>query len=130
MLQILLNKKSFSINFLKFIKKLFKRNLIDSIKDIKYNRLKDYVSGQYKISLEEILNRIGDCLSFSESKDDFIIYLDENQKINNIKISELVSLIDYGNIKVKGTLLIRDSFNYFHNNMFILYSYYLMVKDK
>ena len=55
-------------------------------------------------------------LNVKKIKDNYIIDIDNNAKIGDYTYKQLIKLIDYGNLEVKGTKAVESAFDYINNH--------------
>ena len=103
-------KSSRGNKFIKrFLPELFISRLYSKSKNKQYKRIFDYISNNYKISKKDIFETLKNNLIFSNYGDNIVITSNDNVRLNkDIRLSAILSLIDYGNLEVKGTNLIND----------------------
>ena len=93
----------------RFLPELFISRLYSKSNNRQYKRIFDYISTNYKISKKDIFESLKNNLIFSNYGANVIITSNDNIRLNrDIRLSAILSLIDYGNLEIKGTNLIND----------------------
>lgn len=111
--------------------------LIEKIKrDILYNISRDklvpydiYINKNYKfkkvrLSIEFIKKALNNLKIIHLDTDGYIIELDKTQRIDNVKVEEIVKLINYGNIGLSPYPFLLDEFKLMNDNIETYYYSY------
>lgn len=118
----------------KFIKynlpKLASKLLIEKLSTKSLDNIFVYIKNNYNISKKVIFRNIVDSIRVSKyyNSNSFVLYIDSNVMIKNIKLESLLDLITYGNSSIKGSNVILDTLEYIKNNLPTFYQYYIMKK--
>lgn len=125
-------KSSRGNNFIRrFLPELFISRLYSKSKNKQYKRIFDYISNNYKISKKDIFETLKNNLIFSNYGANIVITSNDNIRLNkDIRLSAILSLIDYGNLEVKGTNLINDIIDWLNNKIDHVYILYLATQKK
>lgn len=117
----------------------------DFINSFLRNKIKIYIGSMWgQDKLENIDNFLYNTLGINYSAYDILMYAIDNAEIlvdthtfkldteivdeykdTGYRIKDLLNLIEYGNLEVKGTKALSKSFNYIRNNLIILYKIYI-----
>ena len=101
------------------IKKQFKGN----INKLRHDKLKlimeEYILDKYDISFNDILTNLINFISVHEVNGKYIISIDNIRNFPEVdeKFSTITSLIDNGNLEVKGLHLLDSAMRYIQNNI-------------
>lgn len=121
------SKKIASYDFLKNnIKSVFKIPLNNYLNTLYIKNINDYLKKNYNLTLNDIYKLILKNLYISEQKDKNIIFIEDNIKIKDYRLKEILSLIEYGNREVKGIRLLSRVFDYLKRNLYYIHMYYVL----
>lgn len=121
------SKKIASYDFLQNnIKSVFKIPLNNYLNTLYIKNINDYLKKNYNLTLNDIYKLILKNLYISEQKDKNIIFIEDNIKIKDYRLKEILSLIEYGNREVKGIRLLSRVFDYLKRNLYYIHMYYVL----
>lgn len=116
-----------SYNFLKrYINVIF----YDILKEIVYTKklinsnIDSFLKINYNISLNQFISILSNNVKVTKTKNLSIIFIEDNVKIGNHRLKDIISLVNYGNRTIKGYLLINDAMSYLKRNLYYLPFYY------
>ena len=126
MIYLKISKNITSYEFLKkHTKSIFSEILNHFIKEKRFelNNFDNYFKDNYNLSLYQFFDKLENSINIQETKNKNIILINGNEKIKDTRLEELISIIDYGNTKIKGCGLIREVVNYLKENLETLVIY-------
>ena len=116
-------------------------------KDFVYNYLRDFLKGLVKSDVKKLTklnfylyNTLGigedaysilkyciDCVYTSLEPNNYVLDFDSRIRYKNTKytVGQLLNLIEYGNLEIKGTHTLTKNLNYIKNNIEYIYNLYL-----
>ena len=78
-----------------------------------------------KTNFQEIINRAIDTLKIIINDDWCTINIDYSQVLSGRRLQDLINLIEYGNLEIKGYPILKEAFRYIELNEEELYSEYI-----
>lgn len=125
-MELIIDRTKFkSDNFVyKYIPLVLKQLILSEYKHKKDMPIFSYITKNYGLSMSDITAVILDSLIFKEYQGKTIIKINGDYKIKNIKLLQLLKLIDYGNLDVAGVKLFKSSESYIKNNLKELFAFY------
>lgn len=126
------NKRNLSDKFTNVLFCVFQKLIKEDLNKYKSNKIFEYISTNYNISLNDIYNVITK-IKFSKSKCNSLnyIYLDSNIKIkDNVYLDTIIDLIDYGTISIKGLHIFDKNIDYIKSNINSLRQIYILKGGK
>ena len=128
----------FNDDFVEWLLEHIRYKLLSYIKPRKLQRLKQHIinDNPFELSLKE-LNALNidsvliygiKHLRYKEVKSHYIFYIDANlivKNTNNLKVSTLCKLINYGDLKVRGYPIFSNTFKFVAANVTRYYAQYI-----
>lgn len=87
--------------------------------------MNDYLLDEYKITVKDILDEIKGNILVSKSGDKYNVFVDNNIKMGELFVDNLMRLVDNGNMEIKGLHLFDTAFKYVEKRIDIFYNYYM-----
>lgn len=78
-----------------------------------------------KTNFQEIINKAIDTLKIIINDDWCTINIDYSQVLSGRRLQDLINLIEYGNLEIKGYPILKEAFRYIELNEEELYSEYI-----
>lgn len=78
-----------------------------------------------KTNFQEIINRAIDTLKIIINDDWCTINIDYSQVLSGRRLQDLINLIEYGNLEIKGYPILKEAFRYIELNEEELYNEYI-----
>lgn len=98
-----------------------------------YIKLNDYISQIFNVDIDcyDILKYALTHLHLNkESNNEYVMTINSLEEISGIKVLQLCSLINYGNLEVKGTAIINKVFNAVERELASIELSYYLVKGR
>ena len=112
-----------------YLPKVITNMLYNKIARYKDSKMNSYLSDNYDMQIVELLPILCD-IKIEKYRYGYIMQINTNRsKINSkYSVAEILHLIDYGNIEVKGLHIINNIFEYIRNNLNMLYRLYMFTQ--
>lgn len=122
----LIIKNVYERNFLTdFLPNIVKKIFLGELNLSKYSLIFNYIEANYNIKKYKIIENIVDNIKIAKTPELVTIYIDNN--IKNISyFDNLLNLIDYGNLDIRGTYALTKSFNYIRSNIDTIYKFFIL----
>lgn len=113
---ILKNTSNSFTNYLinNYIKNITKSSLYNLDNKKYYDK---YLIKTYNISLNELITSFYNNIKVIKDHEDYILFLDSNINIKNVKLITLVDLLNYGNQDIKGLNFFNNIFSFIQKNI-------------
>lgn len=115
--KIILNNTNNSFtNYLinNYIKNITKSSLYNLDNKKYYDK---YLIKTYNISLNELITSFYNNIKVVRDDENYILFLDSNIHIKNVKLITLVDLLNYGNQDIKGLNFFNNIFSFIQKNI-------------
>ena len=86
--------------------------------------MKEYLLKYYGVVLEEVLKDIHNKFIVNKNGNYSIIEVSPTIKVNDYLYDNIVRLIDYGNVEVKGLHLVDESMKNIQSQLYVIYNLY------
>lgn len=112
-----------------YLPKIITNMFYNKIAQHKESKMNSYLSDNYDMQIVELLPILCD-IKVEKYRYAYIMQINMNKsKINSkYSVAEILHLIDYGNIEVKGLHIINNIFEYIRNNLNMLYRLYMFTQ--
>lgn len=109
-----------------YLPKLIKKVALEELGKLDKRRdIFGYIKNEYKVSVKEIIKNLDDYIIVSKLGHFYCIVVDKYRKYKNVLYTEILDLIDVGNLDYKGLDIVRHTENYICNMLPTIYRDYL-----
>lgn len=118
-----------SNNFILSIPKLLKKLLLDNYKQnsYMYTTLDMQLKNNYNVTTKQLIAKADKFVRLSHYGNKLIVAFDNNIYLTpDLKLTQMIQLIDDGLIGIRGTNLFSNAFTYLKNNIHIYNRFYIM----
>ena len=109
------------------IPSIFISLLKEKVYQLRNKQMNDYLLKHYKVSLNYVVSKLPYILTISERDKKYTLSIDRNFAIRELGAYaiDILGVLDKGNLEIRGTNILSDTFNEVRGKQHLLYSLYL-----